>query len=249
MIGVAHEDEAGYPFYVTGLLLVVMWAYGFSRLRFVHAAVANLAILAAYELVALVYKGASDDPTTFVIYNFFFLSANIIGLFTGYALERHTRNEFLQKTVIASERAKADRLLVNVLPETIASRLKENEQAIAEEFDEASVLQDEFVLTPVGEVAVRGKGNLEAWELLARQTPAGRDEAVRRDLTGAAAGCRLRIARPSSPDQPSGSDGPSPSRSVAASPRRRSSAKNGRTGSIASGPPTPSPSRSPRQSI
>jgi class 3 adenylate cyclase len=154
MIGVGHEEEAGYRFYVSGLLLVVMWSYGFTRLRFLHAALANLVILIAFEVVALEHTSAlssSDGLTTFVIQNFFLISANIIGLFTGYALERHARNEFLQRSTIASERAKADRLLLNILPERIASRLKEEDrQTIAEEFEEASVLFADIVdFTPL----------------------------------------------------------------------------------------------------
>ncbi len=34
------------------------------------------------------------------------------------------------------------------------------------------LLENEFLLTPVGEVPVKGKGEIEVWELTARRAPA-----------------------------------------------------------------------------
>lgn len=143
MIAVSHKSERGYWFYTSGLLLVVMFAYGFSRLQFWYTVAANLIIVAAYECVELghIQALASREGTeTFIIQNFFFLSANIIGVFTGYALEAHARREFLQKRAIETEKEKSERLLRNILPEKIAGALKQYDRTIADEFQETSVL-------------------------------------------------------------------------------------------------------------
>jgi hypothetical protein len=72
------------------------------------------------------------------MHNFFFLGANVIGMSTGYALERYTRIDFLQKFTIQTQRDQADKLLFNILPERIAEQLKQSPDTIAEEFDSGS---------------------------------------------------------------------------------------------------------------
>jgi class 3 adenylate cyclase len=65
-------------------------------------------------------------------------------------LEGHSRREFIQRRTIAEERAKSERLLANMLPASIAERLKQNPQAIADGFDAASVLFADIVgFTPL----------------------------------------------------------------------------------------------------
>ena len=152
-IGVAHEEELGSRFYFTGLLLVSMWAYGLSRLRFWYAVLANLIIIIGYEYNGMVIKQLLATQTGIVIFtlhNFFFLGANVVGMFTSYTLERLSRKDFLQKYIIREQRDQADRLLFNVLPKTIAERLKQSHETIAEEFSSASVLFADIVnFTPI----------------------------------------------------------------------------------------------------
>ena len=45
MISITREVEFGNRFYFTGLILVSMWGYALSRLRFWYAIIANLAIM------------------------------------------------------------------------------------------------------------------------------------------------------------------------------------------------------------
>jgi len=71
-------------------------------------------------------------------------------MFTGYALERYTRIDFLQKFTIQMQRDQADKLLFNILPERIAEQLKQSSDTIAEEFNSASVLFADIVnFTPI----------------------------------------------------------------------------------------------------
>lgn len=153
MISITREAEFGNRFYFTGLILISMWGYSLSRLRFWYAVLANLVIMIGYEFASIEVKQLLASETGIVIFtmhNFFFLGANIIGMFASYALERYTRRDFLQKYTIQAERDQADRVLYNVLPETIAERLKHNQETLAEEFNSASVLFADIVnFTPI----------------------------------------------------------------------------------------------------
>ncbi|MEW6085560.1 MAG: adenylate/guanylate cyclase domain-containing protein [Chloroflexota bacterium] len=153
MISITREAEFGNRFYVTGLLLVSMWAYGLSRLLFRYALIANLIIAVGYEISSIWVKRLLETETgtvIFIIYNFFFLGANVLGAFTSFYLERYSRREFLQKYNIRFQRDQVDSLLHNVLPGWIADKLKQGNKTIAEEYESASVLFADIVnFTPI----------------------------------------------------------------------------------------------------
>jgi adenylate cyclase len=153
MISIAREVEFGNRFYFTGLILVSMWAYGLTRLRFGYAVLANIVIMIGYEYATIQLKQLMSTETgilIFTTYNFFFIGANVVGMFTSYYLERYTRRDFLQKYTIEAQRDRADKLLYNVLPENIAERLKQSGDTIADEYSSASVLFADIVnFTPI----------------------------------------------------------------------------------------------------
>src|SRR5687768_13311175 len=100
MISITREAEFGNRFYFTGLILISMWGYGLTRLRFKYAVLANSIILIGYEFATIQVKQLLASQTGIVIFtmhNFFFLGANVVGMFTSYALERYSRMDFLQK--------------------------------------------------------------------------------------------------------------------------------------------------------
>ncbi len=75
-----------------------------------------------------------------------------IGALLAYQLERQARESFLQRRVIdrqiaelASEKARSEELLLNVLPPSIAQRLKTEHRAIADGFAQVSVLFADIV--------------------------------------------------------------------------------------------------------
>ena len=153
MLSITTEAEFGNRFYFTGLILISMWGYSLSRLRFWYAVLANVIIMIGYEFASIEMKHLLESETGIVIFtmhNFFFLGANVIGMFASYYLERYTRRDFLQKYTIQAQRDRADKLLYNVLPERIAERLKESDVTIAEEFSSATVLFADIVnFTPI----------------------------------------------------------------------------------------------------
>jgi len=80
------------------------------------------------------------------------LSLGGIGALVAYRLEGQARQSFLQRRLIgrqieelASEKARAEELLLNVLPAAIAERLKRGQRPIADGFPRVSVLFADIV--------------------------------------------------------------------------------------------------------
>ncbi|NJC98173.1 MAG: adenylate/guanylate cyclase domain-containing protein [Anaerolineae bacterium] len=122
-------------------------------MRFWDSVLANMIIMVGYEYATIAIKQLLETETgtvIFIMHNFFFLGANVIGMFTSYTLERYTRRDFLQKFTITMQRDQSDKLLFNILPERIAEKLKQSNGVIAEEFDSTSVLFADIVdFTPI----------------------------------------------------------------------------------------------------
>lgn len=87
-------SETAPYFHFAGLLLVFMCAYTSFKLRFLYATIVSWSIIGLYELSALVI---SHSPLrVFLTDNFFYISANLLGMFANYQRELYTRKEFLQ---------------------------------------------------------------------------------------------------------------------------------------------------------
>ncbi|MBA2527788.1 MAG: hypothetical protein H0V18_18710, partial [Pyrinomonadaceae bacterium] len=124
-------------YYYPGLMLVIMYSYTFIRLRFVYATFCSLAITVTYHVVSLWVNHA---PFLVVLNNDFeLLAANYIGMFSAYLLEQHFRKDFLNYIQLEAEQAKSNHLLLNILPASIAARLKEG-HLIVDSFPESTVL-------------------------------------------------------------------------------------------------------------
>ena len=101
-------DTSGEDYY-DGPVLVILPTYVLLRLRFIHATVVGWLITAAFVVVALFVK---DTPMgAFVSSLIFFSSANLIGMFAGYQLERYARRDYLQALAIDEKRRENARLL------------------------------------------------------------------------------------------------------------------------------------------
>jgi PAS domain S-box-containing protein len=90
--------------YYAGLILVFIYGYTFFKLRFIYATFAAWLIIIAYEIAAM---WVSQTPTPVLLNNnFFFLSANIIGMFACYSIEYYSRKEFMQARLLEAEKKK-----------------------------------------------------------------------------------------------------------------------------------------------
>ena len=129
--GVVAMTELAYPpgsyFYYAGLILVLMWAYTVVSLRFVYANATGFAIIIAYEIIAVWF---SETPVTVLISNnFFFLSANFIGMMACYMMEYYKRKDYCQRNWLVTERKKTDGLLEQLHQELLlASEIQKSLQ-------------------------------------------------------------------------------------------------------------------------
>ncbi len=96
-------SPANYSYYA-GLILVFIWGYAFTRVRFIWATLAGWIIVAFYELIAIKYT--STPFPVLISNNFFFISANIIGMFVCYSIEYYTRVSFYTNFLLEKEQEK-----------------------------------------------------------------------------------------------------------------------------------------------
>jgi signal transduction histidine kinase/ActR/RegA family two-component response regulator len=88
--------------YYAGLILIFIFGYTFIRARFIYASIAGWSIVIAYEISAM---WLSQTPFIILVNNnFFFISANIIGMFISYFLELSTRKEFYMRILLEQEK-------------------------------------------------------------------------------------------------------------------------------------------------
>jgi len=127
---------------LSGIILVMMFNFGFARLLFIPSMISGVITGLGYNATALISGLSSDN----LLANDWFLVA---ALFSGgtitYLLERLFRSQFLITKDLELERARTEALVQNLLPQRIASRLKAGEKIIAESHGEATVLFADLV--------------------------------------------------------------------------------------------------------
>ncbi|MDA8100815.1 MAG: histidine kinase [Nitrospiraceae bacterium] len=85
-------------FHNAGLLLVIMYIFTFSKLRFGYTAAASWTIVLLYEIAAF---GIMHTPAPALLNdNYLFVSANLIGMFSHYHRERYMRRDFLYNRMV-----------------------------------------------------------------------------------------------------------------------------------------------------
>jgi len=106
MIALSNVNELGFRLYYAGLILVIFWVHSIIRLRFIYATVVSWTLIIGYEYVAIFTQGLSLDSSQglyfpiFINNNFFFISANIIGMFASYSQELFYTKDFIQRKEI-----------------------------------------------------------------------------------------------------------------------------------------------------
>jgi signal transduction histidine kinase/CheY-like chemotaxis protein len=78
--------------YYAGMMLVFSAGYFFVRLRFLLATIAGWLILLVYDIGAIFFTNTSD--MLLLSNNFFFISANLIGMFAAYNIEYYARHSY-----------------------------------------------------------------------------------------------------------------------------------------------------------
>ncbi len=108
--------------YYAGLILIFIFGYTFIRARFIFAMIAGWSIVVSYEISAI---WLSDTPFNILVANnYFFIGANIIGMFISYFLELSTRNEFYMRILLEKEKENV-KIANNALEKRVIDRTQE----------------------------------------------------------------------------------------------------------------------------
>lgn len=103
MIIVTARRADHYTYYA-GLILVFIFGYAFIKARFIYASIAGWSIVLAYEIAAI---WMSDTPIEILLNNnYFFISANVIGMFIAYSMEHSARRDFYMRNLLEKEKEK-----------------------------------------------------------------------------------------------------------------------------------------------
>ncbi|MEW6776581.1 MAG: adenylate/guanylate cyclase domain-containing protein [Bdellovibrionota bacterium] len=125
-----------------GVALIDLALYTTVQAGFVLASGTAFLTVLLYEIAL----AASGDPMMAVVNNTAWLvAANLLGAFGCYTIELYQRQAFYESKLVTLERARSERLLLNILPAPIASRLKKGEETIADGFEEITVLFSDIV--------------------------------------------------------------------------------------------------------
>ncbi|MFO0660523.1 MAG: adenylate/guanylate cyclase domain-containing protein [Polyangiaceae bacterium] len=149
LVGAISPSEAFYPYTTYATIFVTMGPFLLKM-----SVPAQLAYIVISLIDFNVIHGLIPNEPPHVVFsiNFSLVSMGLLGAFIAYAQGRDARTSFLQRRTIAqqveiigTEREKAERLLLNILPAPIADRLKTEHRAIADGFAEVTVLFSDIV--------------------------------------------------------------------------------------------------------
>jgi class 3 adenylate cyclase len=138
LVAIVLVEPVGRDFHHRGVLLLIVAAYTFVRLRLVYAAGVAFLTTVGYNVGELL---VGDSPLGAILRtNLYLVTANVIGMVACYGIEFYTRRDFLQRQLLKAEEQQVEDLLLNVLPEPVCARLKQERAWMAESFSEATIL-------------------------------------------------------------------------------------------------------------
>jgi len=108
--------------YYSGLMLIFFSGYLFLKLRFLWATVGGWLLLIIFNLLAIFY--AHSPVKTLITNNFFFVSANLIGMFAAYYMELQNRQNFLLNRKLDKDKISVEEQNKR-LDQTVSERTKE----------------------------------------------------------------------------------------------------------------------------
>ena len=135
-----------YVKYGYGLVIcIIIYTFAMLRLRTFFALVASTLVITQYVAYLVFGRPLPLHDAVFGVAIILFV--NTAGLVSVFFFEQNSRIEFMQSRTIeeqsrllGEEKKKSEALLLNMLPETVATRLLSGERTIADYFDNVSVL-------------------------------------------------------------------------------------------------------------
>jgi signal transduction histidine kinase len=148
--------------YLSGMMLIFSTGYFFIKLRFFYATLAGWIILLIYNIGAIYIV----DIARIVIINtnFFFISANIIGMLAAYSIEFYARRNFFLNYELDNEKLLVEDINKN-LEKTVEERTFEL-QIAKERAEESDRLKSAFLANMSHEIRTPMNGILGFSELL-----------------------------------------------------------------------------------
>lgn len=131
-----HRNDAGFIFMMVWLCVICV-STGLLRLGTVATTVACGMFLFWSVSTAMAYRPSLIIAATSVPFAFAAVMVSWVG---SLMLQRYARSNFRARQLLHVSMLKSESLLLNILPEAIAERLKSAESNIADGFDEVTVL-------------------------------------------------------------------------------------------------------------
>ncbi|HET6341644.1 MAG TPA: adenylate/guanylate cyclase domain-containing protein [Gemmatimonadota bacterium] len=118
-----------------GIGIAIIGTFALFRILFPIAVADAVIMVMGYEAMGRIYPFENLFVATC-----FLVTCLLLGAFAGWHIERSARLEFVARKGLEEERERSERLLLNILPQPIAERLKTEPAPIADRFPEASIL-------------------------------------------------------------------------------------------------------------
>lgn len=150
-IMVIPMDNGNNSVYYTALILLMFFNFTLTNLRFLYALCLGSIIIVFYLFTSIYFVNMleegwlSANGTLFINNSFFLFMSFILGAFVNGIIETYKRKDFLGQKALEKEQLKSNQLLLNILPDEIAEKLKSNPGTIAEEYEKVSVLFADLV--------------------------------------------------------------------------------------------------------